>query len=127
MPFIVPLGRERLRDLFPKVADAFAVRGRNGIGSPRPSSWKSASTMPAFMPSALFTATNTGRSILRGLLAISLSCGSGRCAIDHEDHGIGFGNRLLGLAGHFMEDALLDQGFKAAGIQPPNGAFFRLP
>ena len=44
-------------------------------------------------------------------------------AIDHEDHGIGFGNRLLGLAGHFMEDALLDQGFKAAGINYQIGLF----
>lgn len=36
--------------------------------------------------------------------------------VDHEDHGIGLGDGLFGLAGHLVQDAVLDQGFEAAGI-----------
>ena len=37
-------------------------------------------------------------------------------AVDHEDHGIGFGDRLLGLARHFVQDAFLDQRLETTGI-----------
>src|SRR5512143_2037811 len=47
-----------------------------GYGSPRPSSWNSATARSGAMPSALLTATNTGRPDLRRRCAMSRSCGA---------------------------------------------------
>jgi hypothetical protein len=45
-----------------------------GSGSPRPSSWNSASSGESAMPSALLTASSTFLPALRRYLAISWSC-----------------------------------------------------
>jgi hypothetical protein len=47
-------------------------------------------------------------------------------AVDHENDGVGFGNRLLGLAGHFMQDAVLDQRLETAGIDNQIGLLAQL-
>ena len=36
--------------------------------------------------------------------------------VAHEDHDVGFGNRRLGLIGHFAHDAFALYGLKAAGV-----------
>ena len=73
--------------------------------------------MPGFMPSALLTATITGRCRRAQLVGDFLVVrGDAGTAVDHEDDGIGLGDRLLGLARHLVQDAVLGQRLETAGI-----------
>ena len=44
-------------------------------------------------------------------------------AVDDEDHHVGFGDRLLGLLGHFEHDAVLGHRLEAAGVDDQERPF----
>jgi hypothetical protein len=68
------------------------------------------------MPSALLTTRKVGRPPGAGAQRSARRGGQAVAGIHHEQQRVGFGDGLLGLLGHFMDDAFLGDRIETGGI-----------